>query len=151
MNITLKSQTDYKIFLNSLYIKNLNIKSKDAIIDYVKNFLMKKKQFLNLKGFYKVIVYVKEKIGLFLDIIKIEDSSFFNNLDLRIIINLDCEVYYETEDFFLIKNEKNIFYKSEYYYCPVDENFTFDYKRLEFGRFIFGNEITNLLKDINIL
>ena len=143
MNITLKSKNSYKIFLNSLYIKNLNIKSKEALIDYVKNFLMKKKQFLNLKGFYKVIVYVKEKIGLFLDIIKIEDSSFFNTLDR--------EVYYETEDYFLIENAKNIFYKSKYYYCPVDENFTFDYKKLEFGRFIFGNEITNLLKDINIL
>lgn len=150
MNIKQIAKDNYKIFINKL-IFNGDLKEKESIIDFVKEFILKKRKVLNLRGFYKVLVYVNKNIGMFIDMVKLEDSSYFNNLDLRVIVNNDSEVYFETEDYFLIANGKDIRYLDGKFYLLVDEFFYKIIRNEEFGRFIYGEDAINVLANGMIL
>ena len=150
MNIKQISKDNYKIFIDKFYFVT-DLDEKEQIIDFVKDIIMKKRKILNLRGFYKVLVYVNKKIGMFLDMIKLEDSSYFNNLDLRVIVNCDSEIYFETEDYFFIANGKDIRYLDGKFYLLVDDSFMEKIENEEFGRFIYGEDVINVLANGVIL
>ena len=56
--------------------------------------MFKIKNRLNLRGFYKLKVYLNSKIGIFLDVNKLDDNDFTNNLDLRILFFYDVDFYF---------------------------------------------------------
>ncbi len=143
MNIKLLSSDNYTFFINKLFIKE-QLLDKESIIDYVKKIILNKRKALNLRGFYKVVVYYNKNIGIFMETFKLEDSCYFNNLDLKVIVNTDSEIYFEVEDYFLIKDCKEIRYLNGKYYVEVD-NLTKIIKIIEFGRFIYGQEVNNVL------
>ena len=150
MNIKQVAKDNYKIFINKLFFKG-SFDEKENIIDFVKDIILKKRKVLNLRGFYKVLVYVNKKIGMFIDMVKLEDSSYFNNLDLRVIVNNDSEVYFETEDYFFIAEGKDIRYLDGKFYLLVDEFFQEKIENEEFGRFIYGEDVINVLANGIIL
>lgn len=150
MKIEALTKDNYRFFINKLLIK-INLENKEDIIDYVKEIILKKKKTLNLRGFYKVIVYVNKKCGLFMELVKLEDSNYFNNLDLRVIVNLEADVYFETEDFFLIKKALEIRYNAGLFYCLVDDSFDEKFEKAEFGKYIFGDDVINMLAKSIIL
>lgn len=150
MNIKQVAKDNYKIFINKLFFKG-SFDEKENIIDFVKDIILKKRKVLNLRGFYKVLVYVNKKIGMFIDMVKLEDSSYFNNLDLRVIVNNDSEVYFETEDYFFIADGKDIRYLDGKFYLLVDEFFQEKIENEEFGRFIYGEDVINVLANGVIL
>ena len=133
MKIERINDTDYKIYY---YEKPIN---NNTIYDDIKILLKRLQKRLKLNGFYKVIV-TNKKIGLFLKLIHIDDVFYKNSLDLKIEINND-NIYYKTEDYFLINNSKEIRYLDEYYYCVVDEDFDEILEKVEFGDFIFEKDI----------
>ena len=128
MKIEVISNKELFIFVNSLYIKVNNYSNKDEIISVVKSFIIKLKNRLKLRGFYKIKVYVKEKIGLFIELLKLEDIDRLDGLDLRVIVYFDEDIYFKTDDFFVIFGLPNIRYFNGYYYCLVDDIFD------EYGR-----------------
>ena len=150
MNIKLTSKDTYKFYINKLLFKG-DLNDKEQIIDFVKQIILKKRKSLNLRGFYKVLVYVNKEIGLFIDMTKLEDSSYFNNLDLRVIVNNPSDIYFETEDYFLISDYKDIRYYNGKYYTLVDDCFDKIMEKIEFGRFIYGEEVINVLANSTIL
>lgn len=93
MKIELVSKDSFNIFINIGYFKEVKFNDKDNIIDIVKDFILKMRHKLKMSGFYKVKVYVNKKVGMFLDIIKIEDIEFSNNIDLRVIVCLNEDIY----------------------------------------------------------
>ena len=95
-----------------LYIYKYN---KELSEQEVRELLKKLQDKLKLKGFYRVIVCNK-KIGTFIELLKIEDSYYKRVLDLKIIIENEEEVYFKTEDYFLIKELNSIKYNDKYYY-----------------------------------
>ncbi len=145
MKIEKLTKDSYRFIINKEFCKNVNLEDKEEIINFIKEMLLKKKRNLNLSGFYKVIVYVQRKIGLFLDVLKLEDSSYFNNVDLRVIVNLDSEIYFQTEDYFLINGAKEIRYYDGLFYCLVDDDFDKLWDKIEFGKFIFGEDMDNMV------
>ena len=128
MKIEKLNESDYKIY----YYKNIDNK---AIYDEVKELIKGIQKRLKLKGFYKAIV-INKNIGLFIQLKKIEETFYKNTLDLKIEIK-DLDVYYKTEDYFVIKGLSNIKYKDGMFYCVVDESFDKILEKVEFGDFIF--------------
>lgn len=150
MKIEACGKENYSIFINNNYIKNDIYDDKDSLVKYIKDFIFKLRGKLNLRGFYKVRVYLRNNIGIFMDINKLDDLDLINNLDLRIII-VDDDIYFETDDYYLIWkfNEKR--YMNNKFYCIVDDKFGDITCFSEFGRFIYGKEVINLLNNSKIL
>lgn len=129
MKIEKINNTDYKIY----YYRSIDNKS---LYDEVKELIKRVQKRLKLKGYYKVLV-INKNIGLFIKLKRIEDSLYKNTLDLKIEIE-DKDVYYQTTDYFVIRNLSNIKYKDGMYYCIVDDSFDEILEKVEFGDFIFG-------------
>ncbi len=151
MRIEMFGKDMYSIFLNKKYINNILLSSREEIVGCVKTILYKLKTRLKLHGFYKVKVYPQEKVGIFLDVIKLDESDLSNNLDLRIVVYLDEDIYFETEDYFLLEDYKDIRYFDGLFYCKVDDNFDKLLEKVEFGRFIYGKEVNKVLNNSLIL
>ena len=62
------------MFINANYVDSFE---RDSLTLKVKNIIMKYRLKLGLKGFYKVKVFVNEKVGLFVDIYKLDDLDYF--------------------------------------------------------------------------
>lgn len=150
MKIEVISKDSFSIFINSLYVDITDYTNKDKLVEVVKNVIKKMKNRLNLRGFYKIKVFVQEQLGLFLEVVKLEDLDYSNALDLRVIVFLDEKIYFETDDYFVIENIKKIRYHDNKYYCCV-EDFNDIFPFLEFGRFIYGNEVIRMLNNSVIL
>lgn len=135
MKVERINDNDYKIYYYESIISN------DTIYEDIKILLKKLQKKLKLKGYYKVVVNNK-KIGLFIQLIHINDTFYKNNLDLKIEINND-NIYFKTKDYFLIYGNSLIKCDDEYYYCVVDDSFDKIIEKVEFGDFIFEKDIKN--------
>lgn len=151
MKIEMLTKDSYRIFVNKLYIKDVNLDEKEAIILAVKDIIQKLKQKLKLRGFYKVKVFPNKNIGLFIEIIQLEDLEFSNNLDLRVIVYFDEKFYFETEDYFTIQKYDNVMFLDDKFYCLIDDSFDDMFEIVEFGRLIYGKEVINLLNKGTVL
>ncbi len=151
MKIEMLTKDSYRIFVNKLYIKDVNLDEKEAIILAVKDIIQKLKQKLQLRGFYKVKVFPNKNIGLFIEIIQLEDLEFSNNLDLRVIVYFDEKFYFETEDYFTIQKYDNVMFLDDKFYCLIDDSFDDMFEIVEFGRLIYGKEVINLLNKGTVL
>lgn len=151
MKIEVSGKNSYNIFLNRQYIKNVDLTSTEEIIDFIKRIIIKHKKKLNLMGFYKVKVFPQDKIGMFVEIDKLDELEFSNNLDLRIVVFSNDVFFYETSDYSLIEdfNEKRYF--DGKFYCVVDDYFNDIFSKVEFGRFVYGKEVNNLLNKGKVL
>lgn len=145
MKIEVCGKDNYNVFVNRIYVQELNFSDKEELIKFIKKFILKIKNKLCLRGFYKIKVFPQQKIGLFLEIIKLDDMDLSDNLDLRVVIMQDEKFFYEVDDYDLISryNEKRYF--DGHFYCVVDDEFDNIIEKSEFGRFIYGKEVINLL------
>lgn len=140
MNIQIESIDNIKIYV----YKNINI--EEDIRSAIKKIINKLKDYLELKGYYKVYVYYR-KIGLFLNLIRVEDSLCKEGLDLSLILDDNNLVYYKTTNYSLIKKLNNIKYLDGYFYCIIDDYFDKILEKVEFGEFVFGYGSNKLLKN----
>lgn len=144
MHIESNSLDNYSIFINNNYIDLDDYSDKDSITKCVKQIVKKIQNRLNLKGFYKLKVYVAKRIGMFVDIIKIDNIGYSNGIDLRVIVYLDEDVYVGVDDYFLINYIDTIRYYNDKYYVKVDDIVDI-FSVVEFGKFIYGREVENML------
>ena len=151
MKIESCGKSDFKIFVNNSYTQNLDYLNKDDVVDFIKKYILKLKNKLMLRGFYKIRVYPKCNVGMFLDIIKLDDIDLSNNLDLRVMIMYDEDFYFETEDYDIIKNCNDIRYMDGLFYCIVDDSIEPLLEKVEFGKFIYGKDVINLLNNSKVL
>lgn len=142
MKIQKLNNTDYKIYF-------YQYEEGKSLYDDCKDVIKKLQRRLKLKGFYRVLVF-PSKLGLFLQLIKLEDSLYKNILDLKIEIKEE-NIYFKTKDYFLIKDYSPINYIDGEYYCIVDESFDEILEKVEFGEFVFGYDIYNLLDNSYVI
>lgn len=136
-------------FISSDNIKVYVYEQIDDSIDIryaVKNIINGLKYELKLRGYYGVYVYYRS-IGLFLNLIKIDDGLYKDSIDLKIILNDDNEVYYMTNNYSIIEKLSNIRYVDGNFYCIVDDYFDDILNKVEFGKFIFGYGTNDLIKN----
>ena len=72
--------------------------------------------------------------------IKLDDAFYKNTLDLKIEIR-DEDIYFKTDDYFKIDNLSKVVYLDGMYYCIIDDSFEEILEKVEFGSFVFGDEI----------
>lgn len=134
---------DFTLYLNRLYIGKLNLDNSEDISEYVKEILIKLKDYYNIKlqGFYKVYVYVNKLYGIILDVRKMEDYDDFgiDSIDLKIILKKNSEMYLKTDNYDVVKDADCFFIKDNSYYINLD-SVTKDYIHyVEFFDIIYRN------------
>ena len=129
MKIKKLSDTDFQIYLCG------NIYDTKEIIKQVQ-------KLLKLQGFYKVVVVFKD-IGIFLKLIKLDDSFYKDTLDLK-IENRDEDIYFKTDDYFIISNLSRILFLNGKYYGLVDGSFDEILEKVEFGEFILDSDMKDV-------
>lgn len=142
MHIELQSLNKIFMFVNICYVSSLK---KIDLIEEVKNIILKYRVKLRLKGFYKVKVFVNEKVGLFIEMCKIDELEYSNTLDLRILVFYDEDVYFETDDYFVLEGCGKIRFYNNKFYCDVKNVSILGV--VEFGSFIFGDEVLKMLSN----
>ena len=145
MRIEECGKNNYSIFLTKEFCCGRDIEDKDELISFIKDFILKFKNKLNMRGFYKVRVFPQERVGIFLDVVKIDDIDLTNNLDLRIIVMNDSDIFFGTEYYEIIKDSNEKRYLDGLFYCIVDDSFDQILEKVEWGRFIYGKDVINLL------
>ena len=142
MRIESASNNDYSIFINSLYINDLAVNTKEEVGDFLKDLIVRLKNTysITLKGFYEVEVYINRIIGMYIKMNKIKKFDFYmDEIDLKIDINFNSRVYYKTLDYFIISKYKGIKIKDGYYYISIDTIDNNDINSLvEHGTFDFN-------------
>lgn len=138
MKIEKVTETDYKLYIYS------KILDKNNFSNEIKAFIKKVQKRLKLNGFYKVVTCFR-KCGVFLHLVKIEDSFYKNSLDLRIVMDDDADIYFKTDDYFIFKDISTVKYYDGYYYGLVDDSFDKVIEKVEFGDFVFGDDIIEML------
>lgn len=128
MKIRELNDTDYIIYLFSRLEK-----------DEIKNKIKSIQKRLKLSGFYRVKI-VNKNIGCFIKLIKLDNSFYKDTLDLK-IEEVDEDIYFVTSDYFTVKEFSTIMYYDGMYYCLVDDSFDKILEKVEFGDFVFSNDI----------
>lgn len=142
-------EDEYLIFLNNIYTNDLDFKDEHKLEKSFKKIVinMKKKYNIDLFGFYEVSVFYNKKIGSLFKIIKIDNYNLYNrNVDLKIIICLNCCFYFKTLDFDIIKNYKNINYYNNEFYINVDDIDDNMINLIEHGEVLFFDKISKIKK-----
>ena len=138
MKIKKINDTAYNIYLFSI---SDEVSLKEVII--------RLKVYLNLDGFYKVL-YTNKKIGCLIKLVKLEDSFYKNTLDLK-MEEVEYEVYFKTTDYFIIMDCSNIKYLDGIYYALVDDSFDKIIEKVEFGDFVFGYDIKDIINKCYVI
>ena len=87
---------------------------------------------------------------MFIKLIKLEDNLYVNNLYLRIIVNMNCDFYYKTDNYFSISNDCVVRYYNNDYYCLIDDKFNL-IELCEHGEYIYGDDLLKILNNSIIL
>lgn len=143
MKLEILDEDSYKIFINDDYIKQIDINNKEDLSNNIKSIIVKIKKVYDiiLEGFYEVHVYPINNIGLILEIKNI-DSYLSKNIDLRIIVHNEEEMYIKFSRYELIKKYNNIKYLNNYFYLNVNEiNKKDKYHLIEFANIIYGDDL----------
>ncbi len=150
MKIEIADKKNIFIFINSGYLNDTDLASKEDIIFAVKDFIIKYKKRLNLRGFYKVKVFVNKKVGLFLDINRLEDIELSNTVDLRVIVYMDEKIYFETENYYILPDRVDKYYYNNRFYCDASlvPNIL---NIVEFGSFIYGDMVLDILDNATVV
>lgn len=140
-----------KIISNGDKLSVFVINNKDIDLDnldmYMKELIIKlrRKYRKDIYGFYKVDVYVKDKIGMIIDFNLEEEIDFFRDLvDLKVVVHEDADLFLKFSDYFLFDNKKVYFFEEEYY---VDINDVSDkefLEKLEFCNLVYGEELSDI-------
>lgn len=120
-------------------LNNLDMYMKELIIK------LRRKYRKDIYGFYKVDVYVKDKIGMIIDFNLEEEIDFFKDLvDLKVVVHEDVDVFLKFSDYFLFDNKKVYFFEGEYYVDIDDLSDEEFLEKLEFCKVIYGEELSDI-------
>lgn len=140
------------IYLNTFNFKNIDVENKIELVAKIKEILSKVEQRykVNFNGFYKVKVYPNKKIGVFLNILKIDDNEFSSGADFRIIVYLGEKFLLETSEYEqLDKNiEKRVL--GDRFYIDLDHIKEIN-KVIDLGNVIYGEDTEKILKESKLI
>ena len=107
----------FRIFIHNCYSSTINFHNKVEIEDSIRSILEKvcSNYKIKLKGFYRVKVY-PNKIGTFLDVIKIDDDNYDGcEIDFRIVVIFNKEMYLKVSNYDYISGYDSYYFNGEYY------------------------------------
>ncbi len=120
-------------------LNNLDMYMKELIIK------LRRKYRKDIYGFYKVDVYVKDKIGMIIDFNLEEEIDFFRDLvDLKVVVHEDADVFLKFSDYFLFDKKKVYFFEGEYYVDIDDVSDKEFLESLEFCDTVYGEKLSDI-------
>lgn len=134
-----KIEDGYKLFIQNIYFKDINWNDKECVIERIKEIItkIKKRYNLKIKGLYRVKVY-PSKIGVILYVLLLDEENYSNiDLDLRIIVVFNKDVYLKIEDSSFIDRLPYTYKDS--YYINVEDITNID-KYIEYGSIVLEDE-----------
>lgn len=134
-----KIEDGYKLFIQNVYFKDINWNDKESVIERIKEIItkIKKRYNLKIKGLYRVKVY-PSSVGVLLYIILLDEDNYSNlDLDLRIIIIFNKDIYLKIDDSSFIDNLPYT-YKDSYYINVEDIDVIEKY--IEYGSLVLEDE-----------
>lgn len=134
MKIEKINDTDYQLLFSSTFV------SEEEILAFVKNVFQDYQKQLKLKGFYQIIIS-NRTFGLFLQIIKVNDSYYKDTFDYRVVFDDESNFYFQTKDYFVVEQCQYIYYFDEYFYALVDDSFDEILEKVECGRFVLESSL----------
>ncbi len=138
-------------YFNTFYFKQIDLNNKLELVEIIKDLIKKieVRYSIYLSGFYKIKVYPNQKLGVFLNIIKIDDNEFSNTTDFRIVIYPNEKFFLETEYYELFPNSKIRYYDNKFYIDSDDiENID---TITDMINVIYGNEVKEMLNNSIII
>ena len=128
---------DKKVYVY-LYNTVINIDDFEDVNNEIKKVFIRliKKYQLNFNGYNKVIIYYNSNYGLIIEIENVYQSINTNNIDLKIVIYKDVDMYLEFDDYCFTKKPKKLIMKDSKYYLDLN-NISDITEYIEYGRVIF--------------
>ena len=123
MKFSYLSDTDFKLFINKGFIKEVDYESKEDLMAFLKNIIVKLKSIYGiiLSGFYEVEINILNNIGLDLAFKKCDNYTFSNKvIDLKMIISITPEIYLKFDNYNYISKYNNIRYDNGSFYLKAD-------------------------------
>ena len=133
----------YKIFLNDLEIKNINVASEKSLESTIRGVILrlKSKYDIVLKGLYDVSIFIKEGVSAYIIIEKVNAFLFREkDIDLRIKIIFNSKFYFKTFDYDVVKAFNDVYFYNNEYYTEVS-NLEDINKYIEFGDIIYDDNL----------
>lgn len=148
MRVEKISEDLYNIFINKLYFKDIDLTNKIELISIIKELLNKieTRYRLNLNGFYKIKVYPKKEIGVYLNVIKIDDNEFSSGADFRIVIYQNEKFFLETDNYEILDKNKMKMYYDNKFYIDIDDIKDIN-SIIDMGNIIYGKEAKTMLNE----
>lgn len=134
-----KIEEGYKLFIQNVYFKDINWNDKESVIERIKEIItkIKKRYNLKIKGLYRVKVY-PSSVGVILYILLLDEDNYSNlDLDLRIIIIFNKDIYLKIDDSSFIGNLPYTYKDS--YYVNIEDITNID-KYIEYGSLVLEDE-----------
>lgn len=146
MKIEMINSDLINVFISNFYFEDIDIDKKIELVSLIKNLISKidSRYKLNLNGFYKIKVYPKKQVGIFLHIIKIDDNEFSEGADFRIVVYQNERFFLETENYEKIKNYPNKKYYNQKFYVDIDDIININ-SLIEFCNIIYGDDVKDIL------
>ena len=133
----------YKIFLNDLEIKNINVASEKSLESTIRGVILrlKSKYDIVLKGLYDVSIFIKEGVSAYIIIEKVNTFLFREkDIDLRIKIIFNSKFYFKTFVYDVVKAFNDVYFYNNEYYAEVS-NLEDINKYIEFGDIIYDDNL----------
>ena len=146
----IENSNGLNIIISNKYLKDNKWDNKDEIDIFLEKVINNLKKYYNvkLKGFYKIKIY-PNNICIYIEMIKLDDDNYDSNeIDYRVVVIFNKDIYFKYEDYSLIDNENVFFYDNNYY---INTNYIDDYiYYAEMGELVFIDDIDiNKIKYIN--
>ncbi len=121
MKVEIISKDKLVIYINNIFFRGETWDSKEDIVRIIKNYIIRLKNnyHIELKGFYKVKVFLNKRVGTFVEMERLDDD--YDNIELRIIVDLKEKLYFKFDDFDDIPDDTNYIYYDNYYYVDIDD------------------------------
>ena len=133
------------LFLPKNIISDICFDDLKAVEAYFKKIIINLRKYYNIKlfGCYNVYLYVDKIYGIIMEMEKIDDNLFLDDLiDMKIFINMDSPILYKVSDYEFMKNigDKKYYYQNNFY-CTIDEMDEIKLLPfLEYCEIIYGDE-----------
>ena len=130
----------YFLYVNQDYCKNMDFNSKESIASYAKTLVLRLKRIYGivLQGFYQMKVFVNDFVGMFIELVKLDDFEFeLMTIDLKVIIFLHQTFLLQCTDLDFLDHFSNVYFMYPYYYGVLRKD-EFLLPDLEYGKLVYG-------------
>ncbi len=145
MRLDYQDQDHFSVYLNNAYLKLEDYENKESIAKDMKRFVLKfsRRYHLDLHGFYRVVIYLNQKVGMFIEIEKIDTFELdMTSVDFKIVIYLRQPFYLKVADYDLLPKKGTSYYFEGSYYLNIDHIEERELlSLLELGSIVYGEEV----------